>query len=210
LLIIFCDITLVTHILEEKTMIARSALLALSWGIFSVAPVSAGFAPPQYLPIYGGSGGTSFTRDCGSGYVLTGLRYRGGLLVDAVGLLCRPVSASGTLGSESTVGTLAGGGGGTAGTAICPTGTVVSSAEIKYGTYVNRVRIRCRPWNAAERTFGGTTQFPSDQVGETGSIVAGQATVKEEKCEAYSQPARGIRGRAHSLVDAIGFICNEP
>lgn len=194
-----------------RFILSRSQVtVGLCCGMFSGALVSSSYLPPQYLPIYGGSGGTAFTRDCGVGKVLTGLRYRGGLLVDAVGLLCRPVAANGTLGSESTVGTLAGGGGGNAGTAICPTGTVVSSAEIKYGTYVNRVRIRCRPWNAAARTFGGTTQFPSDQVGETGNIVAGQATVKEEKCEAYSQPARGIRGRAHSLVDAIGFICNEP
>ena len=47
--------------------------------------------PPQLLPIYGGTGGSSFTRDCGAGHVLTGLRYRSGVVVDAIGLLCRPV-----------------------------------------------------------------------------------------------------------------------
>lgn len=52
-------------------------------------PANAQDIPPQRLPVFGGSGGTAFTRDCGSGKVLTGLRFRGGMFVDAVGLLCR-------------------------------------------------------------------------------------------------------------------------
>ena len=32
--------------------------------------------PPQNLPILGGTGGTAFSRDCGAGRVLSGVRYR--------------------------------------------------------------------------------------------------------------------------------------
>src|SRR3954470_16189159 len=106
----------------------RSMLLALSWGTFSLAPLSATDLPTQKLPVYGGSGGTAFERSCGAGMVLTGFRYRSGFFVDALGLLCRPVNADGKLGSETTVGTLAGGGGGTSKSVSCPAGSVVASA----------------------------------------------------------------------------------
>jgi hypothetical protein len=187
-------------------MIARSTLLALSLGMFSVAPVSSTYLPPQYLPVYGGSGGTAFTRSCGAGKVLTGLRFRGGLLVDAVGILCRPVLADGTLGPESNVGTLAGGGGGTAGTSSCGAGRVVSRAHIAYGTYVNFIDPYCQDWNAGTRRFGGTAYWSGVRVGSE----MGGGTFTNEACEALTQPANGIQGRAHSLVDAIGLICNEP
>ena len=35
-------------------------------------------------------------------------------------------------------------------------------------------------------------------------------SVNQEICEAPKQPMVGIRGRASGLVDAIGFICDEP
>jgi hypothetical protein len=65
--------------------------------LFAAVAVRPSDLPPQYLPVYGGSGGTAFTKDCGSGYVLTGLRYRSSLLVDAIGIMCRPVNANGSL-----------------------------------------------------------------------------------------------------------------
>ena len=185
-------------------MIARSALLALSWGVFSAAPVSSSYLPPQLLPVYGGSGGTSFTRDCGSGRVLTGLRFRSGLLVDAVGILCRPVLSDGALGHESIVGTLAGGGGGTSGSTSCKSGRVLTKAQIYYGSYVQGIFLTCKVWDPAKREIGGTFQ-------STGATIAfSTGTSREEECEAATQPMAGIQGRAHSLVDAIGFICDEP
>jgi hypothetical protein len=69
--------------------------------------------PAQQTSVVGGSGGTTFTRDCGAGRVLTGLRGREGLQIDAVAIMCAPVLSNGTLGPTSAVGTLAGGGGGT-------------------------------------------------------------------------------------------------
>lgn len=186
-------------------MIARSTLLAFSWGAFLVAPFSSSNLPPQLLPVYGGVGGTSFNRSCGAGRVLTGLRFRDGLLVDAVGILCRPVLTDGTLGPESTAGTIVGGGSNTARTRSCGSGQVVVGALIKHGTYVNQILLHCRTWDPISRKFGGA-QRTSSMIGHALS----GGTENTERCESLSQPANGIRGRAHSVVDAIGFICDEP
>ena len=186
-------------------MIPRSMLLALSWGTLSVTPLRSTPLPQQLLPVYGGASGTSFNRSCGAGKVLTGLRFRAGLLVDAVGLLCRPVSATGTLGSESTVGTLVGGSGGTSGSASCATGRVVVGASITHGSYVDMISLHCRTWQAGGRRFG-TDETYANPVGNSLSTAA----FNKEKCEEFTQPAIAIRGRSHSLVDAIGFICDEP
>lgn len=186
-------------------MLTRSAMLALAVGTFSLVPVASRFLPPQYLPVYGGAGGDAFTRSCGDGRVLTGMRFRGGMFVDAIGIMCRPVLANGTLGPESTSGTLVGGSGGTSGSASCATGTVVTGASIYYGSIVDQVFLKCKTWNASSRSFSGVeiTARPS----------AGSHTMSrgnQENCEAPTQPVNGIRGRANSLVDALGFICDEP
>lgn len=186
-------------------MVARSTLLILASGLLSAAAFSSSNLPPQLHPVYGGANGTAFTRSCGAGKVLSGLRAREGALVDAVGILCRPVRSDGTLGPESTVGTLVGGSGGTATSDSCAAGRVASGAVVKHGAYVNRIYLYCRVWDPATRKFGGT-EHTSSSVGY--SLSGG--TESSRKCESLSQPVNGIRGRAHSLVDAIGFICDEP
>jgi hypothetical protein len=185
-------------------MSLRSSLLALAAGLLALAPLRATDLPAQLLPIYGGGGGTSFSRDCGAGKVLTGLRYRRGLVFDAIGLLCRPVNADGLLGSETTVGTLAGGTGGTAYAVSCAAGKVVVGSEIYHGTYVDGFWMYCRDWVPATRRFGAAST-------EAPKLFGAFATNKGvERCEDATQPARGIRGRAATLVDAVGFVCNEP
>ena len=188
-------------------MIARIALLALAGTALSVAstraPLRTPDLPAQNLPIYGGSGGSSFTRSCGADMVLTGLRYRYGLVIDAVGLLCRPVNADGSLGAQTTIGSLAGGGGGTAKTASCPSGEVAFGARIHYGTYVDGIVLQCRTWNAATRSFvePGHVSPYMGMDRKTSALV---------QCENATQPMVAIRGRAAMLVDALGFTCNEP
>jgi hypothetical protein len=187
-------------------VIVRSTFLAVALVTSSMVPLSSTMLPPQYLPIYGGNGGTSFTRSCGSGKVLTGLRWRDGMVVDAIGLLCRSVLADGKLGSESTAGTFAGGGGGTSGSYSCGAGTVMTKWRIRHGTYVNEVLFWCQAWNSSSRAFEGPKISPTASAGSYSS----SGNFNYEECEAPSQPANGIRGRAASVVDAIGFICNEP
>jgi hypothetical protein len=140
--------------------------------------------------------------------VLTGLQYRVGLVVDAVGVLCRSVQADGTLGSQTTVGTLVGGGSGTTvNLSSCPTGQVVTGARIIFGSFVDGIALECRAWNASGRSFGSTVVkrlYIGADVERPGGNTRGSA------CEANAQPAIGIRGRASALVDAIGFFCDEP
>jgi hypothetical protein len=67
--------------------LGRQALLAAAWGAMALAPTRAADLPTQHLPTLGG-GGSAFARDCGAGRVLSGLRYRAGLVLDAVGFIC--------------------------------------------------------------------------------------------------------------------------
>ena len=187
-------------------MLKRSMMFTLSWGALSLAPVASVDLPAQLLPVYGGPGGTAFTRSCGTGRVLTGLRTRVGLVIDAVGVLCRPVNSNGTLGSETTRGTHAGSGGGSIKIVRCRAGEVVSGAQVAFGSYVDRILMSCQPWTAASRTVD-TARFNRWII--VGNVDGGTSGT-EERCESPAQPANGIRGRATAVVDAIGFICNEP
>ena len=182
----------------------RSHIPAVIGGILALAPLRAPDLPPQVFPVYGGSGGSAFTRSCGAGRVLTGLRFRAGMSLDAIGLLCRNVNADGSLGTESAVGTLAGGGGGTAGSASCPAGTVANGARIFYGTYVDGVILHCKAWDKSTRSF--TTP-------NAGQANAGRFTLNTSKisiCELSTQPVVALRGREAGLVDAVGLTCDEP
>jgi len=161
--------------------------------------------PPQKLPVYGGGGGSEFPRSCDAAAVLTGLRYRIGATFDAIDIMCRPVLGSGALGPQTTVGTQAGGTGGTSKTISCAANQVITGAEIDFATYVGRIYIECREWKPATRTFGGeVTRL------DTGFDLQPFKQVSHEACESSHQPARAIRGRAASFVDALGFICDEP
>jgi hypothetical protein len=65
--------------------------------------------------------------------------------------------------------------------------------------------LKCRTRQAFGRKFGTDEKFTTP-IGNGLSIAA----FNSETCETFTQPAIAIRGRAHSLVDAIGFICDEP
>lgn len=180
-----------------------SMLVALAGSLW-LAPFPVDDLPPQNLPIHGGGSGTSFTRSCGADRVLTGLQYRSGLVLDAVSLLCRPVSSNGTLGAQSAIGSVAGGTGGKGGLAQCPTGSVVAGGRIHYGSYVHGVGLICRRWNASTRTFGSSA---TETFASGGRLDGSSGT---NRCSENVQPVVAIRGRAAAVVDALGFTCNEP
>ena len=184
-------------------MIGRSLVTTVMAAVLPLGIPRTIDLPVQTLPVLGGSGGTEFSRSCNSGSVLTGLRYRSGAVVDAVGLLCRPVDGNGNLLPESSVGTLAGGGGGTLKIARCAAGRVVAGAKIYYGSYVDGLALVCREWKPTTRTMAtasGNAVF-------IGRVTSSHAT---ELCDSPAQPVVKMRGRADMLVDAIGFSCNEP
>jgi len=186
---------------------ARSILLVMAYGMIPFT-TSATPLPTQYLPIWGGGGGTGFTRACGTGRVLTGLQYRVGLVVDAVGVLCRPVQADGQLGSQTTVGSLAGGSSGLLHAKSCSSGQVVVGATMVFGSFVDGIHLKCSAWNASARTYGSTVLNNLYIGAETPRPPGGN--MNSNLCDARIQPAVGIRGRASSLVDAIGLFCDEP
>ena len=183
-----------------------STLAALSLLAIGSSDLLSQNLPPQNLSVLGGTGGTAFSRDCGAGHVLSGLRYRSGAVIDAVGLLCRPVLSNGSLGPESTIGTLTGGGGGTTNLSNCPTGMVVSGLRVRYGSYVSYVVITCRSWHADTRTFASS----GGSAVSLGSVLTPSSATVDEACESSRQPGAGIRGRSASFVDALGLVCDEP
>jgi hypothetical protein len=160
--------------------------------------------PTQRTPAFGGGGGTAFELRCGQGYVLTGLQGRQGMVIDRIGVLCRPVRSDGSLGSETTVGGQVGAGGGNPATVSCGSGRVVSALYILYGTYVDSVQIGCRTWHPGTRSTSGTIAF-GQKLGGSGS-----PTPVQVSCGSDRQPGAGILGRAGGVVDSIGLVCNEP
>jgi hypothetical protein len=201
--------SLIRHAIVLSTLGCLAAIVSGSGttrDAFARTPAMSSDLPPQLLPVYGGSGGTAFSRSCAAGYVMSGVRLRGGLLVDAIGLLCRPVQPDGTLGAETTVGTLSGGGGGTAAIAHCGAGKVVVGMLIIFGTYVDGFAIICRNWNSSTRTFASSS---AGETYDSGGAWSSKPN-SPERCESTKQPAHGIRGRSASFVDAIGLICDEP
>ena len=181
----------------------RSATLAACLLPAMSSSVRTSDLPRQQLPIYGGGGGAAFTRTCGDNRVMTGCQYRQGLWIDAIGLLCRPVSSTGTLGAESA-GSLAGGTGGTFRTRSCPVGSVVAGGTVDYGSVIETVRINCREWKAATRSFG-TAETVLSVVGNNPTLPNGRSL-----CANAVQPVVAIRGRAGAFIDAVGFTCDEP
>lgn len=174
--------------------------------------VSRGAAPQdlaaENLKLMGGTGGTAFTRSCPAGSVLTGIRARVGLAIDAIGLKCRPVQANGSLGGETDVGSLAGnptGGTGTSGS--CAQGSVIAQ-QLATGIIltIGYLKLTCFQWSASARTFGSQTGTIS-VITPAGYPIS---NIGSDKCFRSTQPAHAIRGRAGALVDAFGLVCNEP
>jgi hypothetical protein len=168
--------------------------------------------PQQETIVYGGSGGTAFRRDCPSHYVATGLRGRAEKWFDAVGLLCAPILADGSVGPTTTSGTLTGGGGGTVFSSQCAAGQVMVAAKL----FANQVfpmpsqwvfdgRIGCRPWDTTTRTSGGSTSWLPEVTRNNPGSFPGSLS-----CTSNRQPVVGIRGRSGTYDDALGLICNEP
>jgi hypothetical protein len=160
--------------------------------------------PAQTFTAVGGTGGTAFSRTCGAGRVMTGLRYRAGLVIDALVLMCRPVQSDGTLGTQLQVGAAVGGDGPYT-TASCPAGEVVARTFIEYGTYVDRLQMGCNRWNPATRSWSDSSGGFFN-IGEFRPLNSHST----QNCTNATQPAAGIHGRAASVIDALGVVCDEP
>ena len=168
----------------------------------------------EALPLIGSTGGTAFTRQCPQGQVLTGIRTRAGLVIDALGIKCRPVNANGTLGGENEIGSLAGGTGGILSSGSCPQGSIVAGqggARLPVGVAI--FELRCRRWDAGTRRWTGSVTAYVRVISGSGSpavLLAANSTTGGVDCSRAGPPVVLLRGRAGTVIDAAGFTCNEP
>jgi hypothetical protein len=195
----------------------RLAFVACLLAVLGVRAMAAQDNAAQALALIGGTGGTAFTRQCPQGQVLTGIRARAGLVIDALGIKCRPVNANGSLGGENDVGSLAGGTGGILSSGSCPQGSVVSGqgGGRAVPTGLGFFELRCRRWDAATRHWAGSiTAYVRVMAGTAPTTILmsapGSGISQTADCSRASQPAVLLRGRAGTIIDAAGFTCNEP
>jgi hypothetical protein len=189
-------------------------------GSIAVADAPAQGNAAQALPLIGlGSGGTAFTRQCPAGQVLTGLRVRAGLVIDALGIKCRPVNANGSLGGENDIGSFTGGSGGVSSSGSCPQGSVVMGQHgtSMMPTGLAMFSLECRRWDAAERRWTGSPTAAirvltgsSGPVGLAVLLNSAAVTTAFTRCSRATQPVVLLRGRAAAVIDAAGTTCNEP
>jgi hypothetical protein len=200
--------------------------MAMRWsrtrvlGVAMLSCLTAGGATQnvaQYLPLIGSNRGMAFTRQCPADQVLTGVRARLGRVIDAIGIRCRPVLPNGVLGDERDIGTLTGGTSGMLSTGSCPSGSVVVGQA---GTAANPAGVslfilRCRRWDPGTRSWGGATTAHIQLIaGATPALIvaAAQPPAIEDSvdCSRQTQAAILFRGRAGTIVDAVGVTCDEP
>lgn len=149
------------------------------------------------LPAHGGGGGSNFSLDCGVDTVLIGVIGRKGEWLDRLQAKCTRVSTDGNwVGGLSTTGT-AGGSGGTSFNVTCPTNTAVRGISGRFGWYVNRLVLRCRPLGAL-----GSNSTISAAGSQSGDQSFGVEYCPDGKL------ARGFHGRASGYVDRAGLICH--
>lgn len=194
------------------------AFVACLLAVLGVRAVGAQDNAAQALTLIGGTGGTAFTRQCPQGQVLTGIRARAGLVIDALGIKCRPINANGSLGGENEIGSLAGGSGGILSSGSCPQGSVVAGQGGARGlpTGLGFFELRCRRWDAGARRWTGSITAYVRVISGSGAPVivlasAPNSAINETNdCTRGVQPAVLLRGRAGTVIDAAGFTCNEP
>ena len=154
------------------------------------------------LPLLGNPvTGSPFSRSCPDNHVLTGFRYRSGLILDGIGpIKCRPVRSDGTLGAEVLAGSLAGGNGGTLANKSCGANQVVAGQQSAVSR-LGSLTFFCMRWSATSKAWFGT-----------GDVLAlfGGAASQMRQCSSSTQPATGIRGRHGMVIDAIGLVCSSP
>jgi hypothetical protein len=170
----------------------------------TVATVQPANLAEQTLTAFGGGGGSSFSRRCPDGTVLTGLRGLRGFWMDAVGIICSPVTTNGQLGAPSAEGSLAGGSGGTMAERKCASGQVVSGIYVRFDNLVSNINVECKAWDPATR------QMATTYVSLNGFTSSVSTQAQALRCSNRTQPASGIHGRAASYLDAIGIRCDEP
>ena len=169
-------------------------------------------AAPDLLPLVGGPGGTSFAHVCPAGHVLTGVRVRRGITLDAIGIRCRPVQTNGSLGAEVDAGPVWGGPGGAQGAMSCGTGSVIADQVARFnGVHLSDLRYHCYRWDAGTRRWDIRDKRIAIVVLPTAAVAGSPLTNgTATACPFPARPADGVRGRSGMIVDAVGIRCDAP
>jgi hypothetical protein len=149
---------------------------------------------------HGGSptAGSDYSIDCGDDLVLIGVRVRKGWWLDRIEGLCTRLTRDrrwvGDLRSTGEAG------GYTADEArgTCPRNTAVRALRGRFGSYVNRLILRCRP--LVSGVAAATIRVQGSQRGEQ--------SWDYEFCPGGAF-ARGFHGRAGNYIDRAGLICHS-
>ncbi len=189
------------------------ALMCTLW-LGSGPTLSTASAAEYSTPILGGPGGKySYNMDCGRGAVITGLMYKSGSWVDAIGVVCRKVSAStGRLGEEFTRGPK-GGYGGTPKVRKCPSGAVINRVKAHYGAFVNFFATTCYFWDSTRKRPGsmyrdrnGRGVYP--RAGSPCSSLDFSCKRTEHFTCPSGKTGKALRGRYGGFIDSIRFVCD--
>ena len=168
-------------------------------------------AAQDLLAIIGGSGGSSFSQVCPNGQVLTGIRARRGMTLDAIGIRCKPVRADGALGSESDQGPVWGGPGGTPFAQSCSPGYVVAEQVAVFnGAVLTELTYLCYRWLSATGSWDRMDNGVPIRVLPANVAPGARINGSSTRCQFAARPADGVRGRSGLVVDAIGIRCDAP
>jgi hypothetical protein len=174
----------------------RGWILARVLGGLLLAPAVPGAA----LAAAGGDGGTPFDLPCNADEVLVGVHGRAGSYVDQVQALCARFERGGWTGTPRRTAT-AGGASGTGFDQVCPTGQAVWSIAGRAASFVDQLQVICKELD------------PDGSVADTGQLAlppAGGSGGAPYQLHCSGDPARGLQGRAGSLVDRIALPCRRP
>src|SRR6267143_356058 len=177
-----------------KYLVRRGVAVALTCAGFALL-VQAGSVG---LPSHGGGGGNNFNLDCGNDRVLIGVSGKKGEWLDRLRGECIKVTTDGTWLGTSSATAGAGGDGGNTFAVTCPRNTAIKGMNGRYGSFVNRLRLRCRPLG---------------ELGENSTVYAsgskpGGHSFNNQFC-ADGKPARGFHGKAGWYVNSVGLICHD-
>jgi hypothetical protein len=185
---------------------------AVSSWLVIISSVSFGVAEAQEYkgPVWGGSGGTSsYNLDCGASGVMVGIYGKTGAWIDQIGITCQTINSDGSLGGSYTRGPV-GGPGGNGAASRCESGMVVAQMIAATGSFVDRVIVRCHPWDAAARRYTDGSGVNPGNCGTVGTVgyLGGIKLNSYVKCP-IERVAKAIRGKHGSYIDSLQFVCDE-
>jgi hypothetical protein len=179
-------------------------LSAAAFALLSVlSPAAAQRPVPFETPVVGTTSGTPFVDRCLPNEVMAGIAARvASAEITGIAIICRAVSADGTLGMSQAPHMVHGDSKGVTAVAECPAGQVLRGLAVYVADMVRGVGLYCRVW--AGSAFGAAGAA-SERVGAA-TVPMSPVTCPPEG----SQPAVGIGGAVSTRLVALRLVCDAP